>query len=100
MAERDGVLPRLPREALAGSRPYIGAFAGPRRMPDFQHLAGAWIEETLAGETPVSSRRIVERPSLVAAAPEEEPDQKERNEDPDGQEKPHHGIGSITAAVP
>jgi hypothetical protein len=69
-------------------------------MPDLEHLSRARIEETLAGEIPVSSGRIVQRPSLIAAVPEDEPDQKERNEDPDREEKPDHGIGSITAAVP
>jgi hypothetical protein len=86
-------------DASAYSRPHVGAFAGSRRRPDFQHLAARRIEEPLAGEAP-ASRRSVERAALVAALAEKEPDQKERETEADGQAKRDHETGSITAAVP
>ena len=46
--------------SLARPRPHIGAFAGPRARPDFHHLARRRIEEALAREAPVRSRRSVE----------------------------------------
>ena len=46
------------------------------------------------------SGRGVERLAFVAAAAEEEPDQNEREEYRDREEKTDHGMGSITAAVP
>jgi len=87
-------------QAPAGSRSNVSAFAISRTEPDFQHLAGFRIDEALAGEAPVPSWRRVQRAPLVTAAPEEEPDQNERDENPGGEKKSDHGSGSITAAVP
>src|SRR5580692_8992678 len=88
------------QSGLARPRPHIGAFAGSRARPDFHRLARWRIEEALAGEAPVRSRRGVERAPLVAALAEDKPDQKERETEAEGQAKRDHDTGSITAAVP
>src|SRR5271165_6330171 len=54
-----------------GSRPNIGALAAAGVPPDFDEVAGTWIDEALAGERPVVARRRVERLTLVAAGPED-----------------------------
>src|SRR5277367_1962175 len=91
-----------PKATRASARPrsHVGALAGPWTVPDFHRLARWRIEEALARKAPVRSRRSVERAPLVAALAEEEPDQKERKTEAEGQDNRDHDTGSITAAVP
>ena len=86
-----------------GRGPHIGALAGSRTIPDFQHLAGRRIAEALVGEAKIAPGRGVERPPLVAAVAEDEPHEEKGEEDGERQERKemdHDGTGSITAAVP
>src|ERR1700691_1441646 len=79
-AARLGLRRFAPLRAPPRARPHIGALAGSRAEPDFQHFARLRIAEALGGQGPVTSGRGVERMAFEAAAAEEEPDQNEREE--------------------
>jgi hypothetical protein len=84
-------------------RPPVRPLAGPGAKPHFERLPGAWIDEAFAGQRPVPARRGVQRLPLLAARPEEKPDQYERGGNREPEDKDEHdgrGAGSITAAVP